>query len=98
MGLGIRYPEKQSYLRLRPKEGYMPGRVKNYAMGWVPDYHDFRDFTGGTIGIKLTLEQRGVLKAKSLVLSSDRIFQMRSLGTKPEERLPRIKTYLSKSR
>jgi C1A family cysteine protease len=37
-----------------------------YAMGWLPDFPDLRDYTEKTGGVKKVLEPTGVMKAKSL--------------------------------
>ena len=39
------------------------------AMGWIPDYPDFRDYTEKTEEIRLTLGSAAVSKGKSLPAS-----------------------------
>jgi len=41
------------------------------AMGWIPDYPDFRDYTEKTEEVRLTLGSAGVSKGKSLAASVD---------------------------
>jgi C1A family cysteine protease len=45
--------------------------MKKRAMGWIPDYPDFRDYTEKTEEIKLVLSAKGAFKAKSLPVSVD---------------------------
>jgi len=45
--------------------------MKKYAMGWIPDYPDFRDYTERTEEIKLILGHKGAVKTKSLPVSVD---------------------------
>ncbi len=45
--------------------------LRKYGMGWILDYHDFRDYTEKTVEIKSILGHRGPLKAKSLPVSVD---------------------------
>ena len=49
----------------------MNGQTLKYAMGWIPDYPDIRDYTELREEIKLILGTRGPLKAKSLPSSID---------------------------
>jgi C1A family cysteine protease len=44
---------------------------KRYAMGWIPDYPDFRDYTEKTDEVKSVLEPTGIMRAKSLPISVD---------------------------
>lgn len=37
----------------------MSDHVKHYAMGWVPDYPDFRDYSVETNQVALSLQQLG---------------------------------------
>jgi len=48
------------------------GNIKGTrAMGWIPDYPDFRDYTEKTEEVRLTLDSATVLKQKSLPASVD---------------------------
>jgi len=49
----------------------MNGQTLKYAMGWIPDYPDIRDYTELREEIKLILGAKGPLKAKSLPSSID---------------------------
>ena len=49
----------------------MNGQTLKYAMGWMPDYPDIRDYTELREEIKLILGAKGPLKAKSLPSSID---------------------------
>ncbi len=48
----------------------MEPRKGKYAMGWLPDFPDFRDYTEKTGGVREVLEPTGVMRAKSVPPSS----------------------------
>lgn len=49
----------------------MVGDGRKYAMGWIPDYPDLRDYTEKTEEVKKVLMQTQLLKKKTLPKSVD---------------------------
>jgi hypothetical protein len=49
----------------------MVGERRKYAMGWIPDYPDLRDYTEDTEEVRALLAQTSLPKKKTLPKSVD---------------------------